>query len=129
MRFINGLRRVLVAHSLLLPTMLSAGCPPKEFEMKLITLICSLSLATTGLSVQAGGSSPLIEEATNLIDSRQECEDEANKDDDECLLLPPVEEATNFIFALGPLLPIAAAAGLIAAATGGGGTSTPSSNQ
>ena len=100
----------------------------KEIAMKLITLLCGLILATTGLSVQAGGSSDLVEEATNLIDSSQDCEDEANKDDDECLLLPPVEEATNFLFALAPLLPIAAAAGLIAAAAGGGGTSTPSSN-
>jgi hypothetical protein len=96
--------------------------------MKLITLICSLSLMATGLAVQA---ETLTAEQQAAADAQlaQDCEDEANKDDDECLLLPPVEEATNFIFALAPLLPIAATAGLIAAAAGGGGTSTPSSNQ
>lgn len=105
--------------------------------MKLITLLCGLTLATTGLSVQAGGIAA-VEEATNQIDSSQDCQDEANKDNDECLLLPPIEEATNFVFAIAPLLGSAAAIGLIAAAAGNGGgggsgigigTSTPSSTQ
>lgn len=96
--------------------------------MKLITLVCSLTLVTAGFAAQ---SETLTAEQQAAADAQQvaDCEDEANKDNDECLLLPPVEEATNFIFALAPLLPLAAAAGLIAAASGGGGTSTPSSNQ
>lgn len=105
--------------------------------MKLMTLLCGLALATTGLTVQAGGITP-VEEATNQIDLSQVCDDQANQNDDECLLLPPVEEATNFVFALAPLLPLAAAAGIIAATAGGGGgggsgtgigTSSPSTSQ
>jgi hypothetical protein len=103
--------------------------------MKLMTLLCGLAFATTGLSVQAGGITP-VEEATDQIDLSQVCEDQANQNNDECLLLPPVEEATNFLFPLAPLLPLAAAAGIIAATAGGGGgsgtgigTSTPSTSQ
>lgn len=97
----------------------------KEIAMKLITLLCGLTLATTGLSVQAGGSNSAIEEATNQVDASQDCQDEANKDNDECLLLPPVEEATNFIGAIAPLLGSAAVIGVVAAIAGG--SSAPSS--
>lgn len=105
--------------------------------MKLITLLCGLTLATTGLSVQAAELSA-ADQAVVDAQLAEDCQDEANKDNDECLLLPPVEEATNFIFGLAPLLPVAAAAGLIAAAAGSGGaggsgigigTSTPNTNQ
>ncbi len=41
---------------------------------------------------------------------------------DECLALPPQQEATNFIGGLGPAA--LAGAGLLAAAAGGGSTST-----
>jgi hypothetical protein len=107
-----------------------------EIAMKLMTLLCGLGLAGLGLSVQAGGITP-IEEATDQVDLSQVCEDTTDQNTDECLLLPPVEEATNFVFALAPLLPLAAAAGLIAATAGGGGggsgigigTSTPNSTQ
>jgi hypothetical protein len=101
----------------------------KEIVMKHITLLCGLILATTGLSVQAGGLSGSLQE---------ECQDDPNTNDDECLLLPPIEEATNFVLPIAPLLGSAAAIGLIAAAAGGGGaggsgigigTSTPSSTQ
>lgn len=90
--------------------------------MKLITLICSLTLMTTGLAVRAEA---LTAEQQAIADAQlaEDCKDEANKDNDECLLLPPVEEATNFIFAIAPLLGSAAAIGLVAAIAGGSSTS------
>jgi hypothetical protein len=83
--------------------------------MKLITLICAMTMMTVGFVAQAQDAA---------APSDTDCEDEANKDNDECLLLPPVEQATDFIFGLAPLLGSAAAIGLVAAVAGGGGSTT-----
>lgn len=95
--------------------------------MRLTTLLCSVTLGLTGitggLSVQAQALTP-AEQAAADAQLVADCQEEANRNNDECLLLPPVEAATNFAFAVAPFLPIAAAVGLVAAAAGGG-SSTP----
>lgn len=69
----------------------------------------------------------LIVMATPAMAQGIDCDLAENAERDECLALPPTQEATNFVFGIAPLLLGAGAIGAVIA-SGNEGTSTPSTN-
>lgn len=80
-----------------------------------LTAFILTSMAPTGAGAQA-------------IPGELDCSDEVNAESDECLLLPPIDDATNFVIGIAPLLAAGAGVALVAAAAGGG-TATPSTSE
>jgi hypothetical protein len=86
--------------------------------VKRMILICGMTVMTVGSAAWADGA------ATGQVATT--CQTESQMNSDECLLLPPVGEVTEFTSGLTPVFTTALIISVIAAAADGSSTSTPS---
>ncbi len=96
------------------------------------TSVAMASLPGVGLAQEAGEMCYNISgDRVSRTEDACQCYDDqgemiyVDETRDECLALPPVQEATNFI---GILAPVLAGVGVVAALASGGGGSTPDTN-
>jgi hypothetical protein len=95
-----------------------------ELVMNIRRTTISLVLCCVVSPVFAQAVKPITDCTASANSDRIECicEDAENKNNDECLALPPpTQEATNFVGLLGPIL---GGIGVLGALAGGGGSTT-----
>lgn len=77
-------------------------------------------LLMSGFALFATATATAAEERT-VVATEIDCEDEANKDDEACIILPGVDDVQNF---LPVLAPVTGGAGLLASGLLGGNNTT-----